>query len=616
MKKVGAVYAADGRCTFRVWDPLKESMVLKLVSPVEQQLEMQREAHGYFSLELANIDPGTRYFFMPNGEKAFPDPASSFQPEGVHGPSEVVDTGAYLWQDSTWRGLPFQDLVLYELHVGTFTPEGTFEAIIPLLPDLVETGINALELMPVAQFPGDRNWGYDGVYPYAVQDSYGGPLGLKTLVDACHALGIAVFLDVVFNHLGPEGNYLGNFGPFFTNKYKTPWGDALNFDGDWSDGVREYFAGNALFWFEEYHVDGLRLDAIHMVYDNGAVHFWEYTHQQVKLLGQKLGRPLYLTAESDLNSPKVVKDPEMGGYGFDAQWLDDFHHALYVLLDKKGKDRYKDFGKLEQLAKAYKDGFVHSGEYVTFRKRKHGVSSAGVSGEKFVAFNLNHDQVGNRVKGERLSVLVNLDRQKLAAAALLLAPYVPLLFMGEEYGDTAPFYYFISHSDKDLVKAVQQGRKEEFADFGFDIAPPDPVAEQTFQDSKLQWDKRTKGKHHLLLQWHQHLLHLRKQEPILRNFNKNDVLVNLLGNAGLVLHRQSIGGQEHLLCLFNFSEEKTAFNFPVWVENWEKILDSTETQWQEKKGKAVPLPSKVTAGSQMQLPALSVAVYKGQEEIE
>src|SRR5690606_29059914 len=419
--------------------------------------------------------------------------------------------------DQNWKGIPFADLVLYELHVGTFTEPGTFEAIIPRLKELAETGINAIELMPVSQFPGHRNWGYDGVYPYAVQNSYGGPNGLKKLVNACHHRGIAVFLDVVCNHLGPEGNYFGKFGPYFTEKYTTPWGSAINFDGKWSDGVREYFANNALHWFEHYHIDGLRCDAVHETYDMGAVNFWELTHDKVKALGQRLGRHLHLVAESDLNSPRVVMPPEVGGWGFAAQWLDDFHHSSYVLLDKSGKSRYGDFGRMDQLAKAIKEGFVHSGEYVNFRKRKHGASSAGLPGDKFVAFHQNHDQVGNRAGGERLGMLVGFERVKLAAALLMLSPYVPMLFMGEEYGDPSPFFYFVSHSDPELIQAVREGRKKEFAAYHGNAELRDPQEEETFRESILQWKLRMRGKHSVLRNWYATLITLRKTLPALRS---------------------------------------------------------------------------------------------------
>jgi maltooligosyltrehalose trehalohydrolase len=614
MKTIGASYQGDGRCIFRVWAPEKAGMALHLTEPDERKLPMECEKDGYFSLKVENIYPGTRYFFIPENQKSYPDPASDFQPEGVHGASEVVDHGAFCWQDDKWKSIPLKELVLYEIHVGTFTPEGTFQAIIPRLPELAETGINALELMPVSQFPGNRNWGYDGVFPYAVQESYGGPAGLKELINACHAYGIAVFLDVVYNHLGPEGNYFEKFGPYFTDKYSTPWGKALNFDGEWSDEVREYFVNNALYWFEVYHLDGLRLDAIHTVYDAGAVHLWELMNSRVSELEEKLGRPLHMTAESDFNTPRVIKTQEQGGYGFAAQWLDDFHHALYVLLDGEGAERYYDFGKLEQLAKAYTDGFVHSGEYVNFRKRKHGASSAGTPGYRFIVFNQNHDQVGNRVKGDRLSLLVNLERLKIAAAAILLAPYIPLLFMGEEYAEETPFFYFVSHSDKALIKAVQEGRKKEFAAFGFKGGPPDPQADNTFNACKLQWNKRQQGQHLIMLNWHKHLIAMRRTNPILQNFSKNDVKVNLLSQVGFELHRQAEGGQQHLLCLFNLSEREIPYIFPTWSENWQKILDSKEEKWLAKQdpGKKL-LPANCKATQEIQLPALSVTVFESSQ---
>ncbi|CCH54991.1 maltooligosyltrehalose trehalohydrolase [Fibrisoma limi BUZ 3] len=612
MKPVGAIYVASNRCRFTVWAPEKKSITLHIVQPAERTIPMQAEAFGYFSVDVEDVQPGTRYFFRPDGQPDTPDPTSNYQPEGVHGPSAVVDHGAYAWQDANWRGLPFKDLVLYELHVGTFTEEGTFDAIIPRLDDLLDVGINAIELMPVAQFPGNRNWGYDGVYPYAVQNSYGGPEGLKRLVDACHQRGMAVFLDVVYNHLGPEGNYFSRFGPYFTSQYCTPWGDALNFDGDWSDGVREFFAGNARYWFDTYHVDGLRFDAIHTVFDSGAVPFWELVNREVRQLEQQLGRTLHMTAESDLNSPRVIRPAEVGGFGFSAQWLDDFHHSLYVLLDEKGRERYGDFGRMEQLTKAYTDGFVHSGEYVKFRKRRYGASSAGIPGDRFIAFNQNHDQVGNRVKGERLSVLVDFDRLKVAAAALMVSPYVPLLFMGEEYGEDAPFYYFVSHSEEELIKAVQEGRKEEFKAFQWDVEPPDPQAEETFRGSRLHWNKRTQGKYRLLLEWNKTLIQLRRTHPALQSVNKTTVRAYPLAQAGFVLVRQQEDGLRQLICLFNLSDESLVYHMPPVNERWHKTLDSTEEKWQpHPTSTKQAVTESVQGGETVSLPPFSVLLYSG-----
>ncbi|KQS26798.1 malto-oligosyltrehalose trehalohydrolase [Dyadobacter sp. Leaf189] len=580
MKRAGAWYTETG-VQFRVWAPERKRMRLQLFGSNEEFHDMQPVGEGYYELHLNRVPNGTKYKFLPEGETAFPDPASQFQPEGVHGPSAIVDHQYFQWSDLSWKGRAFDELIIYELHIGTFTAEGTFKAAAEKLPELAASGINAIELMPVSEFPGNRNWGYDGTYPYAVHSGYGGPDGLKYFVNAAHENGIAVILDVVFNHLGPEGNYLHEFGPYFTECYVTPWGKAINMDGEWSDGVRNYFSDLVPFWYEEYHLDGLRLDAIHTIYDKGAVHFWELVEQKLKQARQRNGRTFHMIAESDLNSPKVVKSAEYGGYGFDAQWLDDFHHAFYVMLDPAGADRYADFGKVEQVAKAFTDGFVHSGEYVKFRKRRHGASSVGLPGDSFVVFNLNHDQVGNRVGGERLSVLVDFERQKLAAAAIMLSPYVPMLFMGEEYGEDTPFFYFVSHTEEDLIEKVVEGRASEFAEFGWDEQPPNPQEEDTFQRSKIQWEKRNTGKYRVLRDWHSTLIKLRQTHPALRNFNKNDVRVHLLGPQAFVLIRLSADQQVQLACIFNLSDNTVTWTFPEDKPQWTVLLDSAEMQWAE-----------------------------------
>jgi maltooligosyltrehalose trehalohydrolase len=602
-------FLQDNRYRFIVWAPEKERMILHVVAPFEKEFPMQKDDSGNFWVEITLSEKDLRYFYKPEGEKDYPDPASQFQPEGVHGPSQIVDHRVYQWKDKHWEGLPLEELVMYELHVGTFTRDGNFEAVIQRLDSLKETGINALELMPVSQFPGNRNWGYDGVYPYAVHASYGGPEGLKKLVDACHVRGIAVFIDGVYNHLGPEGNYLPQFGPYCTKKYRTPWGEAINFDGEWSDGVRDYFSDNIIHWFENYHIDGIRCDAIHTVFDTSAVHFWELVHNKVTRAQKRLGRRFHLIAESDLNSPKVVRPNEVGGYGFDAQWLDDFHHALYVLLNPADKDRYYDFGAIEQLAKGYTEGFVHSGEWVKFRKRRHGSSSAGVPGNKFIAFNLNHDQAGNRAGGERLCMLVNFERVKLAAAALMLSPYIPMLFMGEEYADDTPFFYFVSHGDEELIKAVREGRKAEFKDFGFNTEVPDPQDEDTFNRSKIHWEKRNGHSHNIILQWHQELIMMRKTLAPLQNFNKRDVQVQIIESNAFILFRNSTR-QEKLVCFFNLSESEIAVTVPESIFPANKILDSKEDKWisRNEDRRGVHSPTLHPAQTITLLP-LSVVVY-------
>jgi maltooligosyltrehalose trehalohydrolase len=470
---------------------------------------------------VQGIEPGARYVFRLENDRDRPDPASRYQPEGVHGPSEVVDHTAFSWTDKGWSGLALQSMIMYELHTGTFTPEGTFDAIISRLGDLKDLGINAIELMPVAQFPGKRNWGYDGVYPFAVQNSYGGPEGLKRLVNACHARDIAAILDVVYNHLGPEGNYVGEYGPYFTDKYRTPWGNAINFDGSYSDEVRNFFVRNALSWITDYHIDALRIDAIHGIFDYSARHFLRELGEAVHARAGELGRRIYVIPESDLNDVRVISPPELGGYGLDAQWNDDFHHCLHTLLTGEKSGYYKDFGAIDQMERAYRDGFVYSGQYSPFRKRRHGSSSKDRPASQFVVFSQNHDQVGNRMQGERLSSLVSFEALKLAAGCVILSPYLPLLFMGEEYGETAPFLYFVSHSDPGLIEAVRNGRKEEFKAFGWEGEPPDPQDERTFLASELHWEERTKGSHETLLRFYKQLIACERERPRSLSSNGN-----------------------------------------------------------------------------------------------
>jgi len=584
----------DNGCHFSVWAPEKNTMILSVAG---REIPMIKDISGYFHADVAEIHHGDRYLYTPAGEKPLPDPASSWQPEGVHGPSALIDHSQFGWGDDSWHGLPFSSLIFYELHIGTFTREGTFAAVIRRLDQLAHLGINALQLMPIAQCPGRRNWGYDGVFLYAVQDNYGGPEGLKQLVDACHQKGIAVFLDVVYNHVGPEKNILDRFGPYFSDKYHTPWGSAFNFDGAWSDGVKEFIIGNILYWAEFYHIDGLRLDAVHEIFDRNAVTIWDQLQETVRDWEQSSGRRLYLVAESDLNSPRVVRPSALGGMGFDAQWMDDFHHALYVLLDPAGKKHYEDFGRLEQLAKSYTEGFVHSNEYVRFRHRRHGASSAGVPGHRFIVFNQNHDLPGNRPGGERLSVLVDLPRLKLAAAAVLLSPYIPLLFMGEEYGEMAPFYFFSDYSDPQITGGLLESRKKQFAGFDWDQQPLDSQDENTFNRSKLNWHLRREGQHAILLHWHKQLITVRRTQALLADLSKNNFRADLLGGRGIQLSRHSADGARHLICLLNFSGEDLSITPP---SNWSKLLDSTED---------ISLPE-VTDGP-ICLPPWAAGVYAG-----
>jgi maltooligosyltrehalose trehalohydrolase len=574
---LGATPLEGGRARFLVWAPQASSVAVHLVSPEDRVVPMTADDGGYHHALVDGVEPGCLYLYRLDEGRERPDPASRSQPQGVHGPSQVVSP-RFEWEDGGWPGLPLPDYVLYELHVGVFTPEGTFDAIIPYLDELRVLGITAIELMPVAQFPGTRNWGYDGVYPFAVQDSYGGPEGLKRLVNACHEVGQAVALDVVYNHLGPEGSYLREFGPYFTDRYKTPWGAALNFDGPQSDEVRRFFVENALHWVTEYHIDALRLDAVHAIVDHSAVPFVEELAAAVHRRAEQLGRRIHVIAESTLNDARLIRPLEEGGYGLDAQWNDDFHHSLHTLLTGEGAGYYQDFGELGHLAKAFSEGFVYSGQYSAFRQKRHGSSSRDVPAHRLVVCAQNHDQVGNRMLGERLSRLVPLEQLKLAAGAVLLSPFVPLLFMGEEYGETAPFQYFVNHSDPALVEAVRRGRREEFAAFGWQDEPPDPQDEATFRRCKLDHRLRQGGEHGILLEFYRELIRLRQSLPALANLSKEQMEVVGREEERVLFLRRWSGGSE-VVIIFSFNQAQVTVTLPIPTGRWRRRLDSTEERW-------------------------------------
>jgi maltooligosyltrehalose trehalohydrolase len=604
--KVGSFYLGDNRCEFTVWAPLHKQVSVKIISPVERLIPMQPAKMGYWQVTDEAIEPGTLYFYQLEDNTSRPDPASKSQPNDVHGASEVVDHTSFQWTDQQWHSLPLEDLIIYELHVGTFTPEGTFQAIIPRLQELKEFGVNAIEIMPIAQFPGDRNWGYDGVYPFAVQQSYGGILGLKELVNAAHNHGIAVVLDVVYNHFGPEGNYIGEYSPFFTDKYTSPWGSAINFDSSYNYGVRSFFIQNALYWFEYFHIDALRLDASDTIYDFGAKHFLQELAEATSVFSQQQGRKFYLIAESDLNDARVVREPAIGGYGIDAQWNDGFHHCVHTLLTGEKTGYYEDYGRYDQLAKAFKKTFVYSWDYSSYRNRWHGSDVSDRPGHQFVVCIQNHDQVGNRMLGERLTHLVSFEALKLAAGTLFLAPNVPLLFMGEEYAEDAPFLYFVSHSDPDLIQAVREGRKKEFAAFHLEGEYFDPESVETFKRSQLNWEKRKEGKHQVLLEFYRHLIQLRRTIPALKTLDKQNLEATALeDNKLFFLHRWS--QQSGIFAVMNFNQVPVTFS-PVFPDgNWRKILDSSEPKW---LGNGSSMPDQLTSQGNLIIPGHSVALYQ------
>jgi maltooligosyltrehalose trehalohydrolase len=569
---------SEGDVHFRVWAP-KASSVSLVITGEKELFPMNAEGRGYFSTFIQGLEPGRRYWYLLNEDRPRPDPVSRFQPEGVHGPSEVIDPSQFKWEDQYWKGTPLEEMILYEIHTGTFTKEGTFKAIIPFIDYLKnDLGITAIELMPVGQFPGERNWGYDGVYLYAPQNSYGGPMGLKHLINACHRKGLAVILDVVYNHLGPEGNYLDDYGPYFTDRYKTPWGSAINFDGPESDEVRQFIINNALYWVREYHIDGLRIDAIHGIFDFSAQHILLDIQEAVQQQAMRLGRHIVMIAESDLNDVRVIDPPKSGGCGLNAQWNDDFHHCLHTLLTGERNGYYQDFGDFNQLAKALREGFVYSGQYSPYRKRRHGSSSSHISPSKFIIFSQNHDQVGNRAKGDRLSTLVSFEALKLAAGMVLLSPNIPLLFMGEEYAEEAPFQYFVSHSDQALIEAVRKGRSEEFTTFQWSGEIPDPQDEVTFLRSKINLDLRHEGKNQTLLQFYETLITLRKELYPLPSPDKKGVQIEGFGREKVILIKWECG-QGRVIGLFNFNDKPIKIEIAVEKGDWGKIFSSASEEW-------------------------------------
>ena len=498
---------------FRVWASLRKKVEVETRG---HRHAMERQDDGWWSATVESAQPGSDYTFWLDDEGPFPDPRSPWQPAGVHGPSRVVDHAAFAWSEGGFQAPPLSSAIIYELHIGTFTPEGTFDAAINQLGHLTQLGVTHVELMPVNEFPGSRGWGYDGVDLFAPHHAYGGPDALKRLVNACHGRGLAVLLDVVYNHLGPSGNYLGQFAPYFNSRYSTPWGPALNFDGPHSDEVRRFFCDNALMWLRDYHFDGLRLDAVHAICDTSAVPFLEQLGAEVRDLGARSGRPLAVIAESDLNDPRLLWLVERGGFGLAAQWSDDFHHALHSRLTGERGGYYADFGSLADLATAFRHAYVYDGRYSVHRHRRHGRAPTGLDGHRFLAYAQNHDQVGNRAQGERLSQLVSLGRLQIAAALVLTSPFVPLLFQGEEWGARTPFLFFSEHSEPALAQATRDGRRREFAAFGWKAEEiPDPQATDTFLRSKLNWSEREQGWHGALLDWHRRLIRLRHAEPAL-----------------------------------------------------------------------------------------------------
>ena len=530
---------------FEVWAPRASRVRLHLLDGLhEMQPPKGVDDHGWWRLEAPDAGPGTRYgFAIDDDDQPWPDPRSLWQPDGVHGLSCVYDQAAFAWTDKSFQAPPLSSAVIYELHIGTFTPEGTLDAAITRLDHLVELGVTHVELLPLAAFPGVFGWGYDGAALYAVHQPYGGPDALKRFVDAAHGKRLAVLLDVVYNHFGPVGNYTGKFGPYLVDTHHTPWGGAVNFEEWGADQVRRFFLDNALMWMRDFHMDGLRLDAVHAFVDRSAIHFLEQLATEVEHLSSATRRQLALIAESDLNDPRIVTPREAGGYGIDAQWSDDFHHALFTAVaPHETRGYYEDFGGLAKLAKALEEVFVYDGIYSRHRNRIHGRPVGTLDRHRFLGYIQNHDQIGNRAQGDRVAAIAGMDRARAAAALMLLGPFVPMLFQGEEWAASTPFLYFADHEEPEMARAVSEGRRREFAAFGWkpeDV--PDPVERASFERSCLRWEETATGEHAQMLSWYKDLIRLRRSLPDLEDGSPATCRVEFDEQQGwLMMHRGAV----------------------------------------------------------------------------
>ena len=551
---------------FSVWAPQRKHVAVRIDgTDFPMQGPSQR---GFWTADIESAQHGTDYAFLLDDDPTpYPDPRSFWQPKDVHSSSRVLDHGHFEWTDSKFRPIPLPSAMIYEMHIGTFTEGGTLDSAIERLDYLYELGVTHVELLPIASFEGSFSWGYDGVAPYAPDETYGGPDAVKRFVNACHDKGLGVILDVVYNHFGPAGNYTQNFGPYYTDRHKTPWGAAINLEEGGSDQVRRYMIDNALMWLRDYHFDGLRLDAVHELIDRSAMHFLEQLSREVEDLSASLGRCLFLIGETDLNDPRFVTPREAHGYGLDAQWSDDFHHSLYTLLVHEPFGYYEDFGAIEQLATALRQAFLYDGRYSRFRQHNHGRLPQNLSYHRFLGYIQNHDQIGNRAKGERVQQIVGTEKARLAAGVVFTAPFIPMLFMGEEFAASTPWQYFADFQDPELRRNVSEGRKSDFKHFGWDENEvPDPEDPETFKRSKLQWSELQAGQHHAMYQWYRDLIHLRRKTLALN-----------LGDFGRMQVHSSEEGRwiytdrGNVRTMMNFAEAETRFE----VENGSELLLSS-----------------------------------------
>lgn len=597
----------DGQCSFAVWAPSRRQVTLLLPENGES-IKLDKAEEGYWSTKVDGVKRNTKYLYQLDGQMEKPDPASYFQPTGVFGPSAIVDHEAYVWKDHGWQGQDVKNLIFYELHVGAFTSEGTFKAIVGRVKELSIFGVNAIELMPVTQFSGKRNWGYDGVFPYAVQNTYGTPDDLKELVDECHQNGVALFVDLVYNHIGPEGNCLNDYGPYFPQTNMGRWGPRINLDGPLNAGVRSYFLQNTLYWLSRYRLDGVRLDAILAMHDASAKPFLQELNQVVKQYAEQSGRKVSVIAElGGYNEPKVLTPIAGGGFGFDEQWLEDFHHSLVTLLTGEKRGYYRNYGRLQDLAEALTEGYLYLGlDGGESKFKRAGVGVYGlIPACKLVVFSQNHDQVGNRLLGDRLVSTVGFEAAKLAAGMVLLSPYVPLLFMGEEYGETAPFLFFTDYQDENLKRAVRLGRKQEFADFRWKGDFPDPQSEETFEKSKINWQLRYSETRKKIAAYYRTLIRLRSKQSLFHSKPHRQIkAVTRVGEDILLIQRENRYSKAGMLA--NFARKNQTIDFPSEEGSFFKAVDSCDLAF---GGPGSTLPSSAEEGDKLVLQGLSFSVF-------
>ncbi|MDR0373400.1 MAG: malto-oligosyltrehalose trehalohydrolase [Nitrososphaerota archaeon] len=593
----------DGTCRFIVWAPNQSH--LKLVLPKENQhFSMDKSAGGYWTHTTDGLEADTPYLYELDDKTQKPDPASHYQPKGVFGVSQVIDHDAFRWSDHKWRGLDIKDLVFYELHVGTFTPEGTLKAVQGKIKALHEFGINAVELMPITQFSGIRNWGYDGVFPYAVHNSYGKPDDLKALANECHNQGIALFVDCVYNHLGPEGNCLNSYGPYFPPTHLGRWGANLNLDGPQNDGVRNYFLENIIHWLSNYHLDGIRLDAVLSMHDKSPRHFLAELNEKFHNYLETTSRKAYLIAESGRNVPCVLTPLSEGGFGFDAQWLDDFQHTVFALLTGEREGYYSGYDGIQDIVETLTESFIFVGDEPNCKRKRLGESYSWIPADRFIVFSQNHDQVGNRLLGDRLAALLGFEAAKIAAGIVLLSPYVPLLFMGEEYGETVPFQFFVDYQSRELAEAVRAGRKKEFAAFHWQGEVPDPQSPKTFEKSKLNWQTRNSEHGQKILSYYRALITLRRNHSIFHPQTKRQIKHIHTQNNILFVHKQNNKTEAGIIA--NCTKTPEHYDFPLEGGPYTKVLDSADFAY---AGLGSTLPTLAIKGDSHTLNAFHLAVF-------